>query len=248
MNSTLPSPRRRRPFGRDISGSIIAEAALMSAIIFVVTLGGIDFLFAFYQYNAASKAVQLGARIAAVWDPVSKGLNGSYGGYGPSGGLAIAAVGYNDGVRTWNVGDPGLPYFKITCNDASASTLGQCNCSGFCSGVSSGSADYNSAAMNAIVYGRGSATGVCNVATSTYAAGMCSLLPSLTPANVKVTYTQTGLGYVGRPIGPAPTIAVSLQNVSFTFYFLGGLLKFVGITMPSLVTTVTGEYMSSASP
>ena len=43
----------------------------MIPIIFLFLLGAIDFLFAFYQWNAAAKAVQVGARIAAVSTPVT---------------------------------------------------------------------------------------------------------------------------------------------------------------------------------
>ena len=42
-------------------------------------------------------------------------------------------------------------------------------------------------------------------------------------------YTATGLGYQTRPGGPVPTITVSLQNVTFQFFFLGGLLGFNNI-------------------
>ena len=36
--------------------------------------GGVDFMNALYQWNAAAKAVQIGARIAAVSDPIASGL------------------------------------------------------------------------------------------------------------------------------------------------------------------------------
>jgi Flp pilus assembly protein TadG len=61
-------------FARDNNGAVLVEATIMMTIMFV--LGSVDFLFAFYQWNAAAKAVQVGARIAAVSDPVATGLNG----------------------------------------------------------------------------------------------------------------------------------------------------------------------------
>jgi Flp pilus assembly protein TadG len=61
---------------RDPIGAVLVEVAVVLTLIFVLILGSIDFLFAFYQWNAASKAVQVGARIAAVSDPVAIGLNG----------------------------------------------------------------------------------------------------------------------------------------------------------------------------
>ena len=60
----------------DENGSVLVEAAIMAPIIFMLVLGSMDLLFAFYEWNAAAKAVQVGARIAAVSDPVALGLNG----------------------------------------------------------------------------------------------------------------------------------------------------------------------------
>jgi hypothetical protein len=63
----------------------------------------------------------------------------------------------------------------------------------------------------------------------------------ITPRNVVITYTQTGLGFAGRPGGPVPTITVQLQNIPFQFFFLGGLLGFANINIPPVTTTITGE-------
>src|SRR5436309_13886402 len=61
---------------RDQAGAVLVEVTVVMALMLVFILGSIDFLFAFYQWNAATKAVQVGARIAAVSDPVAIGLNG----------------------------------------------------------------------------------------------------------------------------------------------------------------------------
>ena len=63
-------------FSRDINGSVLVEVSVMLPIIIFFVLGSIDFLFAFYEWNAATKAVQVGARIAAVSNPVVTNLNG----------------------------------------------------------------------------------------------------------------------------------------------------------------------------
>jgi Flp pilus assembly pilin Flp len=227
-------------FVRNQDGGVLVETTVMMTIIFVFVLGGIDFLFAFYQWNAASKAVQLGARIAAVSDPVATGLIG----------LSTAVVG-----ASGNPGDQTMPSFTVTC-DGHAAT---CTCSGTCTGVSG----YNATAMRTIVYGRNN-SGACNTAGGIYFAGMCNMYPpiknadntfGLTTDNVKVIYTSPGnanggLGYIGRPDGPVPTVQVSLQRVNFTFYFLSGLLGFgqrqVGPSATS-PTTVTGEALSSSA-
>jgi hypothetical protein len=213
-------------FTRDNNGGVLVEATIMISIMFVFLLGSIDFLFAFYQWNAATKAVQMGVRIAAVSDPVARGLNGL------SAGVVSASL------------RPGsaMPSFTVTCNGGTTT----CICEGACKGVGG----YNDAAMRTIVFGRGSTA--CGDASSSYTAGMCDIFSKITPANVRIAYTQpaapAGLGFAGRPGGPAPTIKISLQNVPFRFFFLGNLLGFGNIQLPSATTTMTGEDLSSCAP
>src|SRR5438309_567908 len=92
-------PKFMLRFARNQDGSVLIETTVMMILILMFVLGGIDFLFAFYQWNAASKAVQLGARIAAVSDPVAQGL------YGLPGALVDAG--------TCIPGDP-MPSFTVT--------------------------------------------------------------------------------------------------------------------------------------
>src|SRR6266550_7383984 len=61
---------------RDQAGAVLVEVTIVMTIMLVFLLGSIEFLFVFYQWNAAAKAVQMGARIAAVSDPVAGGMNG----------------------------------------------------------------------------------------------------------------------------------------------------------------------------
>ena len=196
----------------DESGGVLVETTVMLVILLTFVLGSVDFLMAMYQWNAATKAVQLGARIAAVSSPVSNDLS--------------TLTGLGAGV---NPGDP-MPAFTRVCDGAAAA----------CSGGT-----FSAAALNTIVYGRGSAT--CGDATSAYYAGMCDVFARILPANVVITYTQTGLGYAGRPGGPVPTITVTLQNLPFQFYFLGGLMGFGNIQIAP-IATVTGEDLSSSAP
>jgi Flp pilus assembly protein TadG len=153
-------------FTRDNNGGVLVEATIMITIMFVFVLGSIDFLFAFYQWNAATKAVQMGVRIAAVSDPVARGLNGL------SAGVVSASL------------RPGsaMPSFTVTCDGGTAT----CTCQGACKGVGG----YNDAAMRTIVFGRGSTA--CGDATSSYTAGMCDIFSKITPANVRIAYTQPG--------------------------------------------------------
>ena len=215
-----------RRFAHDTNGAVLVEATLMMTIMFVFVLGSIDFLFAFYQWNAAAKAVQVGARIAAVSDPVATGLNG----------LSTSVV--SALLRPGSA----MPSFTVTCDGSTAT----CSCDGACIGV----AGYNTRAMDTIVFGRGSMA--CGDATSSYTAGMCDIFDRITQANVQIIYTQpaapAGLGYVGRPGGPVPTIKISLQHMPFRFFFLGTLLSFRNIQIPEVPTTITGEDLYSCSP
>jgi hypothetical protein len=133
-----------------------------------------------------------------------------------------------------------MPYFKITCDGATASC--SCNTAGACPGVGG----YDEAAMRTLVFGRGHSS--CTEATSVYDAGMCGIFSRIRPDNIVITYTQTGLGYAGRPGGPVPTITVSLQDLPFQFFFLSGIRGFNNIPIPALTTSITAEDLSSRAP
>ena len=218
-----------RRLSRDEDGGPLVEFTVMIPIVFTFLLGGVDFLNAFQQWSNAAKAVEIGARIAAVSDPVASGLNT----------IPTNAVSSCDGTSsTVCIGDA-EPAFQVTC-DGSAGT---CSCtSGTCTGMGSYSAD----AMGLIVYGR-DGKGKCGDATTEYFAGMCDIFAPILPKYVTVVYTQTGLGYAGRSLGPVPTITVSLNSgaskLPFNFFFL----PFATINIPPVTTTITGEALSSAA-
>jgi TadE-like protein len=210
----------------------LVETSVLIPILFTFLLGAVDFGFLFYQWSAAAKAVEVGARIAAVSDPVAGGLKS----------LADPAV---NGA---NAGDP-IPPFTITCNGKTSS----------CSSSDGSTVTYDATAMEKIVYGRRGGTpcdppasGMCcdRTPTSYYFAGMCNFFPmGLTPANVQVVYQQTtDLGYTQSFEGPRPTVTVSLLQTSdaalkFRFFFL----RFGEKIIPSFTTTITGEALSAAA-
>jgi hypothetical protein len=207
---------------RDGNGAVLVEVTVVMALLFVFILGSIDFLYAFYQWNAASKAVQIGARIAAVSDPVAVGLNGLS--------SAVANSFVPHGAT--------MPNFLVRCEGKNET----CSCIGACAGVDA----YNRTAMNTIIFGRGSSS--CSDATSFYWTGMCDIFSRITAANVVIVYSQSGLGYVGRPGGPVPTITVSLENLPFQFFFLSGIMGFGNSQIPALTTSITAEDMASSAP
>jgi hypothetical protein len=202
---------------------VLVEVTVMMTIMFVFLLGAIEFLFAFYQWNAAAKAVQVGARIAAVSNPVAEGLN---------------SLTFNVGSFDATPGDP-MPFFRIICDGGSE----RCTCSK--EGACPAQLRYDANAMRTIVYGRGSTS--CSDSTSFYDTGMCDIFARIKPANVVIVYTQTGLGFAARPGGPAPTITVSLKDLPLQTFFLSGLFHF-NPNMPPLTTSVTAEDLSSGAP
>jgi Flp pilus assembly protein TadG len=128
-------PTLMRNIACDERGAVLVEVSIVMTIMLVFLLGAIEFLFVFYQRNAAAKAVQIGVRIAAVSEPVGRGLNR----------LSADALGQRVPQGT------AMPDFVVTC-DGSAS---RCTCS---SGACPSDLAYNAAAMNTIVFGRGSSS------------------------------------------------------------------------------------------
>jgi TadE-like protein len=208
---------RLKPLWGDERGGVLLETTIMLTILLIFILGSVDFLMAMYQWNAAGKAVQIGARIAAVSTPVATGftlITGLEGGASP--------------------GDYPPPAFTTR------------TCTGAGGGSCTGGGTYDATAMNRIVFGRTGGTS-CTDATSPYEIGMCDVFSRVTAANVSVSYIYSGLGFAGRPGGPVPTVAVSLQNLTFQFIFLSAV-GFSNVTIPPLTTTITGEDLSSAAP
>ena len=197
-------------FREDEGGAVMVEAAIAMTLLLTLTLGFVDFGYAFYQWNSAAKAVQVGARMAAISDPAVAGL------------ATVTNTPPNTSDIGLPVGPSGFPSYA--CLGAGAPL---CN-------------DNFSRIFRGDTVGTG-----CPARTGTQRPGMCHFFPRLQPANVRITYAATGLGYWTRPGGPVPTITVSLEGLTFQFFFLGGLLGFDDIAIPSMRSTVTGEDLKS---
>lgn len=206
----------KRTFGSDQSGATMVEMAIAMPLLLTLLLGFVDFGYAFYQWNAANKAVQMGARLAQISTPVASGLSAE-------------AKTPSDLTLVGSAVSAGTYHYICTATTAGVVS---CTCgSGTCQDLTA-----NQASFDAIYNGSGSR------------AGMHDLLPMLEKSEVRIEYTASGLGYWTRPGGPVPTITVSIVNHPFQFFFLGGLLGFGNITMPSMLSTVTGEDMKSTFP
>ncbi|RWP43351.1 TadE/TadG family type IV pilus assembly protein [Mesorhizobium sp.] len=206
-------------FAKSEDGAAMVEMTIVATLLFALVLGFVDFGHAFYQWNAATKAVQLGARLASISDPVATAL-------------ATAAP----------TTTPGAPvvaaaYGPFVC--AYTASTGACSNGG----------TFNAANFSRIFRGDTAVTNddACPALATDQRPGMCHFFPGLRRDNVVIAYSATGLGYQTRFGGPVPTITVSLQNRTFQFFFLQGLMGFADITMPSMLSTVTGEDLKSTA-
>jgi hypothetical protein len=127
----------------DTEGAAFLEFTVFAGVFFSLLFGIVEFTLAYYQWNAATKAVQLGARLAAVSDPMTGQVGGLTGGTYLPGDVVDIEHGF----------DP------IVCTGADG---GSCN---------GNSADYNADVMNTLLYGRGNTEcngqppniGMCNL-------------------------------------------------------------------------------------
>src|SRR5687767_3811373 len=83
---------------RDVSGAVAVEFGLLCSVLIAMLLGMMEFGAAYWQWNQATKALQLGVRLAAVSDPVSSDL------------ATFTGV-----STTIEEGDP-MPYFQRICS------------------------------------------------------------------------------------------------------------------------------------
>jgi Flp pilus assembly protein TadG len=210
----------------DENAATMVEHTVTIFMFFIILFGIIEFSFLYYQWNAATKAVQYGARMAAVSDPI------------PTGFAALSAP-----SGAVYAGDP-MPPFDITCQGT--------NISGSAVTCTGSITVATASALQALVFGRDHVSGAvrtsCDFTPKTTAEmrrsiGMCNFMfgNRMQANNIEVKYQYTGLGYAGRPGGPVPTITVSLRNMQYQFIFLNGLMGFAPVNMPGFATTVTGE-------
>ncbi len=129
-------------------------------------------------------------------------------------------VGKSVGAVTLTQGDniPAAALGTITCTQSS------CTCTGAC--LSTGTS-HNAAAFDALV------------------ARMQLMDPRITPAQVRVSYSGSGLGFAGDPNGPdvSPIVTVSLTGKSFTPVTTFLLAT---VNMPDFRTSLTAEDLSGS--
>ncbi|MGH6852283.1 MAG: TadE/TadG family type IV pilus assembly protein [Methylocella sp.] len=210
---------------KNAEGAAMVEFAVVAFVLLVIVGGLFDFMYIFWQRNMLIKAVERGARIAAVSDPVVAGLSG----------VNMMPKGCTNPGDPWPPGGGTYGPFACAANIGKGYAI-----SGTCL-----------AAVDTIIYGRGGAAGACGAAgKNTYTIGMCDLSQNLGlgGAAVNIAYSDTGLGFCGRPQGPVPTITVTVTNAPFDYFFLGGLLGLANLNLNTAAATITGEDLSSSAP
>jgi hypothetical protein len=211
---------------RDQSGTTTIEFTIVMVLFLTLTFGIVEFGYMLWQYNSATKAAQLGARMAAVSAPV-----------------------WGELVNLEDTGTPGAAWetnYAVTCtSDSDDASSGDCD--------SIGAGEYDATAMQCLVFGRSATTPPCDTECSETGIdgennGLCDRYNFIKPENVSITYSHTGLGFAGRPGGPVPTVTLQLTGLTFDFFAVGALLGFDQIEMPDFMVTMTGEDLNRLAP
>lgn len=190
---------------RDRSGISLTEGLIAFPVIFLAVCAFIEAGVAMYQFNQTAKAVQVGARLAAVSDPL----------------ISLAPI-----VSTYGTvaGSP-VPNNNVAVTCSTDGTA------------------CDATRLERLVFGT---VRSCNAGLETGVLGMCDVNPAITARNVRVTYQNTGLGYVGRPFSPVVSVRVELRNLRFNFFLLGALLGLDNvIQIPPQAVTMTSEDLST---
>lgn len=210
---------------RDQSGTAMIELSIVIVLFLLLTFGVVEFGYMLWQYNSAAKAAQLGARMAAVSDPV-----------------------WGDLRDLEDTGTPGAAWeteYEVVCSGEDEE----------CTSVGTDDVDadtYDSVAMDCLMFGRSQTTPPCDTECAETGIdgenGLCDRYNFVAPENVSITYSHTGLGFAGRPGGPVPTITLRLTGLTFDFFAVGALLGFQQVTMPDFAVTMTGEDLNRLAP
>jgi Flp pilus assembly protein TadG len=210
-------------FLRDTFGGAMVEFVIVFPILLLTTIATVDATLMIWEWNQAAKATDVGARIAAVSNPVATGITQlSYDGTFLGDVCANPATGT---PTTKPDGTTKCPSVATTCIATAGSTGGTCT---------------DGRAFNDAAY-------------STILSAMQIAFPRLRRENVEIVYETTGLGFVGRPGGLPMNVSVSIRCMSHTLVFLGPFLgwtlpanpcgtgRAAGILIPASTTAVPSE-------
>lgn len=208
--------KRRTPvrFLRSEDGVTMVEGVMVLPIVLLVFAAIIEFGFAVYQWNQTVKAMQLGARLAAVSDPLITDAQWTA---------------LEDAIKAGAV--PGDP---VADPDSTPATQ---SCG---AGTSACKADE----MDRLIHG---SDGICDPNVAGGTPGVCDFNEYINASNLRITYRNSGLGYVGRPNGPVVTVTVESVGLQFRLPLLSALpgVDADSFTIPAHPVTVTSEDLSS---
>jgi Flp pilus assembly protein TadG len=217
LAATRLSPSLLRILRRDERGTTAVEFALIGLLLFIVSFGIIDFGLAYWQWVMAEKATQVGVRRAVVSNMVAKGLA-----TWPINGSANAN---GTACMTGTTIITDCSFSPVTCTSTAPGATPSCTCPGTpCPSGTPAAGDFDAIVTE-----------------------MQRIDPYIANNKVQITYSQNGLGFVGRPNGLPVTVTVTLTGMPFTFLVIDKLLHFGGsFTMPPFKATLIGEDLSSS--
>ncbi len=200
---------------RDERGISSIEFVIVASVFFMLIFGIVDFSRAMWEWNAAAKATQFGARYAVVSDIVSidyKDFSGLSVGLKAGDDVPIKDSGNNDIIAPIYCSDddsgPGLAIGCGTSSDLSGLALAKADADAFL----------------AIVV------------------EMQKMYDRIEAHNVVIEYRHIGLGFAGNPIGPDvdPLVTVKLRDMEFNF-ITPGLVGIFTLNLPDFAASLTGE-------
>jgi len=209
------------------AGLSMVEGVIVLPLVLLVFAVLVEFGFAVFQWNQTVKAMQLGARMAAVSEPVADDLSFLTDDYPV--------------VEGGPTPSPTASPKAIQCTAGNCALLG--------TGADGGTApNLNADAMAWLIEGSdwGQANS-CNP-SSDPRPGMCDFNAQINEDNVVITYHRSGLGYVGRPDGPVMTVTVGISGLTFNLPLVGALIGVNEIEIPANPVTVTSEDMCTKRP
>jgi Flp pilus assembly protein TadG len=226
----------------DESGTSLVEFTVVFPLTVLVILGSVDAALLMFDWSSATKATYVGARTAALTDPVAKATHFNLSSYTAqstySGRYCFDASNGNADPKA------ACPTFSFSCTGDTTAGGGSC--------TGSSASAFDKAAFKTIF----------DSVQQAYP------YRKLDPRQVKVSYATTNLGFVGQQsftgaYGELPmNVSVELRCITHQFFFVTPFLQWAfpslpqacngittgtedGITMPPFYTTLPSEDLAT---
>jgi TadE-like protein len=228
---------------RDVIGSVLVEYTIVFPIFILLILGTVDVSYMLFEWALASKAAYVGARTAAVSNPVAQNItspnNYTADQVQKSGQLCF----YTSAPDTPLAPNGNCPSLGCVCTPAISD--------GTCADIS---AIYTCPpGWSEKAFTNTNGTGIFD--------RMITIFPRLTRQNVQISYQTNNLGFVGqtdlegRP-GLSMNVTVSIRCMTHQFFFINALMGWVfsgppagcpagaaGPAIPAFASTLQSENM-----